>query len=67
MELVHLRTFEAVVRHRTVTEAAVAVGLAPSSVSQWRADRERLPGLRDVLYAAAASAAPGVPRLPGPG
>ncbi|MEV4532401.1 LysR family transcriptional regulator [Asanoa sp. NPDC049518] len=34
MELTHLRTFEAVVRHRTVTEAAAAVGLAPSSVSQ---------------------------------
>ncbi|MBW8481124.1 LysR family transcriptional regulator [Actinomadura parmotrematis] len=34
MELRQLRTFEAVVRHRTVTDAAVALGLAPSSVSQ---------------------------------
>ncbi|WP_328394615.1 LysR family transcriptional regulator [Nocardia sp. NBC_00416] len=34
MELRQLRTFEAVVRHRTVTEAAVALDLAPSSVSQ---------------------------------
>ncbi|MFC0509076.1 LysR family transcriptional regulator [Micromonospora costi] len=34
MELRHLRTFQAVVRHRTVTDAAVALGLAPSSVSQ---------------------------------
>ncbi|GAA2913529.1 LysR family transcriptional regulator [Streptomyces mexicanus] len=34
MELRQLRTFEAVVRHRTVTEAAAALDLAPSSVSQ---------------------------------
>ncbi|MCI2420254.1 LysR family transcriptional regulator [Saccharopolyspora sp. K220] len=34
MELRQLRTFEAVVRHRTVTEAAVALEMAPSSVSE---------------------------------
>jgi DNA-binding transcriptional LysR family regulator len=34
MELRQLRTFEAVVRHRTVTDAANALGLAPSSVSE---------------------------------
>ncbi|MEU4546985.1 LysR family transcriptional regulator [Nonomuraea dietziae] len=34
MEFRQLRTFEAVVRHRTVTDAAVALDLAPSSVSQ---------------------------------
>lgn len=34
MELRQLRTFLAVVRERTVTEAAIALGLAPSSVSQ---------------------------------
>jgi DNA-binding transcriptional LysR family regulator len=34
VELRQLRTFEAVVQHRTVTDAAVALGLAPSSVSQ---------------------------------
>ncbi|MFC9287019.1 LysR family transcriptional regulator [Streptomyces sp. NPDC057052] len=34
MELRQLATFEAVIRHRTVTDAAVALGLAPSSVSQ---------------------------------
>ncbi|WP_345632981.1 LysR family transcriptional regulator [Rugosimonospora acidiphila] len=34
MELRQLRTFEAVVRRRTVTDAGVALGLAPSSVSQ---------------------------------
>ncbi|GAA1937143.1 LysR family transcriptional regulator [Kitasatospora viridis] len=34
MELRQLRTFEAVVTHRTVTDAAVALGLAPSSVSE---------------------------------
>jgi DNA-binding transcriptional LysR family regulator len=33
MELGQLRTFEAVVRHGTVTDAANALGLAPSSVS----------------------------------
>ncbi|WP_328808923.1 LysR family transcriptional regulator [Nonomuraea montanisoli] len=34
VELRQLRTFEAVVRHRTVTEAANALDLAPSSVSE---------------------------------
>ncbi|GGO08376.1 LysR family transcriptional regulator [Microbispora bryophytorum] len=34
MELRQLRTFEAVVAHRTVTDAAVALDLAPSSVSE---------------------------------
>ncbi|MFG2248579.1 LysR family transcriptional regulator [Spirillospora sp. NPDC048823] len=34
MELRQLRTFEAVIAHRTVTDAAVALGLAPSSVSE---------------------------------
>ncbi|MFJ9771709.1 LysR family transcriptional regulator [Kitasatospora sp. NPDC101157] len=34
MELRQLRVFEAVVTHRTVTAAAVALGLAPSSVSE---------------------------------
>ncbi|MFC8450610.1 LysR family transcriptional regulator [Kitasatospora sp. NPDC057223] len=34
MELRQLRTFEAVVANRTVTEAASALGLAPSSVSE---------------------------------
>ena len=34
MELRQLRTFEAVVTHRTVTDAANALGLAPSSVSE---------------------------------
>jgi DNA-binding transcriptional LysR family regulator len=34
MELRQLRTFEAVVAHRTVTDAAIALGLAPSSVSE---------------------------------
>lgn len=34
MELRQLRTFEAVVARRTVTAAAVALGLAPSSVSE---------------------------------
>ncbi|MBV2153774.1 LysR family transcriptional regulator [Kitasatospora sp. SUK 42] len=34
MELRQLRVFEAVVAHRTVTAAAVALGLAPSSVSE---------------------------------
>jgi DNA-binding transcriptional LysR family regulator len=33
VELRQLRTFEAVVAHRTVTDAAAALGLAPSSVS----------------------------------
>ena len=33
MELRQLRTFEAVLRHGSVTDAAVALGLAPSSVS----------------------------------
>lgn len=34
MELEQLRVFEAVVRHRTVTDAAVALDRAPSSVSE---------------------------------
>jgi DNA-binding transcriptional LysR family regulator len=34
VELRQLRTFEAVLRHGTVTDAAVALGLAPSSVSE---------------------------------
>ncbi|BCM70142.1 hypothetical protein EASAB2608_05476 [Streptomyces sp. EAS-AB2608] len=34
VELRQLRTFEAVVRHRTVTDAAAALDRAPSSVSQ---------------------------------
>jgi DNA-binding transcriptional LysR family regulator len=34
MELRQLRTFEAVIRHRTVTDAANVLDLAPSSVSQ---------------------------------
>ena len=34
MELRQLRTFLTVVRERTVTDAAIALGLAPSSVSQ---------------------------------
>jgi DNA-binding transcriptional LysR family regulator len=34
MELRQLRTFDAVVRHRTVTDAAVALAMAPSSVSE---------------------------------
>ncbi|MDL4775598.1 LysR family transcriptional regulator [Actinomadura xylanilytica] len=34
MELRQLRTFEAVVRHGTVTDAAHALGMAPSSVSE---------------------------------
>jgi DNA-binding transcriptional LysR family regulator len=34
MELRQLRTFEAVSRHRTVTEAANALAMAPSSVSE---------------------------------
>lgn len=34
MELRQLRTFEAVVRHRTVTDAAIALQMAPSSVSE---------------------------------
>lgn len=34
MELRQLRIFEAVARHRTVTDAAVALGMAPSSVSE---------------------------------
>jgi DNA-binding transcriptional LysR family regulator len=34
VELRHLRVFEAVVRHRTVTDAAVDLRLAPSTVSE---------------------------------
>ncbi|MFF8769748.1 LysR family transcriptional regulator [Kitasatospora sp. NPDC015120] len=41
MELRQLRTFEAVVVHRTVTDAAVALGLAPSSVSEQLRTLER--------------------------
>ncbi|MFE9426563.1 LysR family transcriptional regulator [Kitasatospora sp. NPDC006697] len=41
MELRQLRTFEAVVAHRTVTDAAVALGLAPSSVSEQIRSLER--------------------------
>ncbi|WP_327678593.1 LysR family transcriptional regulator [Kitasatospora sp. NBC_00458] len=41
MELRQLRTFEAVVVHHTVTDAAVALGLAPSSVSEQLRTLER--------------------------
>jgi DNA-binding transcriptional LysR family regulator len=34
VELRQLRIFQAVVRHRTVTDAAIALGMAPSSVSE---------------------------------
>jgi DNA-binding transcriptional LysR family regulator len=34
VELRHLRVFDAVVRHRTITDAAVALDLAPSTVSE---------------------------------
>jgi DNA-binding transcriptional LysR family regulator len=34
VELRHLRVFDAVVRHRTITDAAVALELAPSTVSE---------------------------------
>ncbi|MEO3823804.1 LysR family transcriptional regulator [Actinomadura sp. B10D3] len=45
MELRQLRTFEAVVRHRTVTDAANALGLAPSSVSEQIRSLERSLGV----------------------
>ncbi|MFJ8043944.1 LysR family transcriptional regulator [Kitasatospora sp. NPDC096147] len=45
MELRQLRVFEAVVRHRTVTEAAHALGLAPSTVSEHVRGLERSLGL----------------------
>ncbi|MEV4459916.1 LysR family transcriptional regulator [Microbispora sp. NPDC049633] len=41
MELRQLRTFEAVVTHRTVTDAAVVLDLAPSSVSEQIRSLER--------------------------
>jgi DNA-binding transcriptional LysR family regulator len=34
VELRHLRVFEAVARHHTITDAAVALGLAPSTTSE---------------------------------
>ncbi|RMI31932.1 LysR family transcriptional regulator [Nocardia stercoris] len=46
MELRQLRTFEAVVRHRTVTEAAITLDLAPSSVSQQIRTLEHSLGVR---------------------
>ncbi|GII83036.1 hypothetical protein Ssi03_10260 [Sphaerisporangium siamense] len=45
MELRQLRTFEAVVRHRTVTDAAVALELSPSSVSEQVRTLERSLGV----------------------
>ncbi|URN00613.1 LysR family transcriptional regulator [Actinomadura madurae] len=45
MELRQLRTFEAVVDHRTVTDAANALGLAPSSVSEQIRSLERSLGV----------------------
>jgi DNA-binding transcriptional LysR family regulator len=45
MELRQLRTFEAVVRHRTVTDAAVALAMAPSSVSEQIRTLERSLGV----------------------
>src|ERR1700754_216981 len=45
MELRQLRTFEAVVRHRTVTDAAVALEMAPSSVSEQIRTLERSLGV----------------------
>ncbi|WP_371480686.1 LysR family transcriptional regulator [Kitasatospora sp. NBC_00315] len=45
MELRQLRTFEAVVAHRTVTEAAGVLGLAPSSVSEQIRTLERSVGV----------------------
>ncbi|MFC1413899.1 LysR family transcriptional regulator [Streptacidiphilus sp. N1-12] len=45
MELRQLHTFEAVVAHRTVTDAAVALGLAPSSVSEQIRSLERSLGV----------------------
>ncbi|MFF2076278.1 LysR family transcriptional regulator [Kitasatospora sp. NPDC058162] len=48
MELRQLRVFEAVVAHRTVTAAAVALGLAPSSVAEQIRTLER--GLDTELF-----------------
>jgi DNA-binding transcriptional LysR family regulator len=45
MELRQLRTFRAVVTHRTVTDAAIALGLAPSSVSEQVRTLERSLGV----------------------
>lgn len=45
MELRQLRVFEAVVRHRTVTEAAAALDLAPSTVSEHIRALERSLGI----------------------
>ena len=45
MDLHQLRIFEAVVRHRTVTEAAVALDRAPSSVSEQIRGLERSLGV----------------------
>jgi DNA-binding transcriptional LysR family regulator len=45
MELRQLRTFEAVIEHGTVTDAAVALGLAPSSVSEQIRTLERSLGV----------------------
>ncbi|MFC0598445.1 LysR family transcriptional regulator [Streptomyces palmae] len=45
MELRQLRTFEAVLRHGTVTEAAHAIGLAPSSVSAQIRELEKSLGI----------------------
>ncbi|MET8627543.1 LysR family transcriptional regulator [Kitasatospora sp. NPDC004669] len=45
MELRQLRVFEAVVAHRTVTAAAVSLGLAPSSVSEQIRTLERSLGI----------------------
>ena len=61
MELRHLRTFEGVVRHRTVTDAAIALGMAPSSVSEQIRALERSLGV--VLFERTARGM----RLTGPG
>jgi DNA-binding transcriptional LysR family regulator len=45
MELRQLRTFETVAGHRTITDAAVALGLAPSSVSEQIRTLERSLGV----------------------
>lgn len=52
MELRQLRTFEAVVTHGTVTDAAVALGLAPSSVSEQIRSLERSLGVALFVRAA---------------
>ncbi|MEU6038207.1 LysR family transcriptional regulator [Actinomadura sp. NPDC047616] len=61
MELRQLRTFEAVVRHRTVTDAANALGMAPSSVS------EQIRTLERSLGVALFERTPKGMRLTGPG